>query len=216
MPSLRRKNLIVSKRRVDDEGEEDGGPDALLDGDDSLSEGSISDDDLADFSSQAGSASPELRRVETNGKSVGDGGANSARHQENKSQTLVVNGNSDTDLMLNGLKSSDQEGTVDVVNYDDIQKSNGNAAAATIQSPAIVGSKAQMDQLAAETPIDRRRREHDDYKQKRDADPAFVPNRGAFFMHDHRHAGPAANGFRPFGRGRGRGRGIRGPFAPMQ
>jgi hypothetical protein len=37
-------------------------------------------------------------------------------------------------------------------------------------------------------------------------------------MHDHRHAGPAANGFRPFGRGRGRGgRGaIGGPYAPAK
>ena len=70
-------------------------------------------------------------------------------------------------------------------------------------SPAIVNSKAQMDQ-PQELPHERRRREHEEYKKKRDADPAFVPNRGAFFMHDHRHAGPAANGFRPFGRGRGR------------
>lgn len=36
-------------------------------------------------------------------------------------------------------------------------------------------------------------------------------------MHDHRLSGPAANGFRPFGKGRGRGRpGIGGPFAPSK
>jgi hypothetical protein len=73
-----------------------------------------------------------------------------------------------------------------------------------------------MDQ-PPEAPYERRRREHEEYKKKRDQDPAFVPNRGAFFMHDHRHAGPAANGFRPFGRGRGRGRaGIGGPYAPIK
>ena len=45
-----------------------------------------------------------------------------------------------------------------------------------------------------------RRSEHEEYKRKRDGDPAFVPNRGGFFMHDQREQ----NGFR--GRGRGRGR----------
>jgi hypothetical protein len=45
-----------------------------------------------------------------------------------------------------------------------------------------------------------------------------VPNRGSFFMHDHRHAGPAANGFRPYGRGRGRGGrgGFGGLYSPMR
>ncbi|KAH6633008.1 CASC3/Barentsz eIF4AIII binding-domain-containing protein [Boeremia exigua] len=64
-----------------------------------------------------------------------------------------------------------------------------------------------------ETLGDRRRREHDEYKKKRDSDPAFIPNRGAFFMHDSRSA-PGQNGFRPVGaRGRGRGA-IGGPFSP--
>ncbi|KAF1352662.1 hypothetical protein EJ07DRAFT_183436 [Lizonia empirigonia] len=64
-----------------------------------------------------------------------------------------------------------------------------------------------------ETLGDRRRREHDEYKKKRDSDPAFIPNRGAFFMHDSRSA-PGQNAFRPAG-GRGRGRGgIGGPFSP--
>ncbi|KAJ3473862.1 hypothetical protein NLG97_g10097 [Lecanicillium saksenae] len=58
----------------------------------------------------------------------------------------------------------------------------------------------------------RRRNDNDDYKRRREQDPAFVPNRGAFFMHDSRQAaGPPGNTFRPFGRGRGRG--GRGGFA---
>jgi hypothetical protein len=67
-----------------------------------------------------------------------------------------------------------------------------------------------------ETLAERRRREHEEYKKKRDSDPAFIPNRGAFFMHDHRHA-PGPNGFRPAGRGRGRGGApIGGPFSPAK
>lgn len=224
MPGVRRKNPIINKRRVDDEGEEDGGHDDLLGDEDSLSEASLSDDDLAEGSerSRMDSASPELlRAVEINGTSAssviaGDGGAKAARSaQKPKAQPLVVNGNSDTDLMINGLHISEQITATDEVHFDDVQgDKNGSAV---MLSPPVVGSTAQMDQ-PQESAMDRRRREHDEYKKKRDADPAFVPNRGAFFMHDHRHAGPAANGFRPFGRGRGRGgRGaIGGPFAPMQ
>jgi hypothetical protein len=101
---------------------------------------------------------------------------------------------------------------VEGVHYEDLR----DDAELQEPSPAVVNSTAQMDQ-PPEAPYERRRREHEEYKKKRDQDPAFVPNRGAFFMHDHRHAGPAANGFRPFGRGRGRGRaGIGGPYAPIK
>ncbi|KAI5236427.1 hypothetical protein E4T43_08616 [Aureobasidium subglaciale] len=62
-----------------------------------------------------------------------------------------------------------------------------------------------------ETVADRRRREHDDYRKKRDTDPTFIPNRGNFFMHDARTSDQ--RGFGSYGRGRaGRGRGI--PQAP--
>jgi hypothetical protein len=121
----------------------------------------------------------------------------------------LINGTNDMDLMLNGLKLSD---TADIVQFEDFREDIEEQ----VPSPAVVkSSTAHMDR-PQELPHERRRREHEEYKKKRDADPAFVPNRGAFFMHDHRHAGPAANGFRPFGRGRGRGRtGFGGPFAPV-
>lgn len=133
--------------------------------------------------------------------------------------TPTLNGRNDTDLMLNGLKIADQNGPVEEIHYEDM-KSDLEASTiveAPAPGPAVVDSTAQMDQ-EQETHYQRRQKEHDDYKRQRDANPAFVPNRGSFFLHDHRHAGPAANGFRPFGaRGRGRGRGgIGGPFAPMQ
>lgn len=128
----------------------------------------------------------------------------------------TINGRSDTDLMLNGLKIGDQNGAVEEIHYEDMKSDLEASTIVEAPAPAVVHSTAQMDQ-EQETPVERRRREHEDYKKRRDADPAFVPNRGAFFLHDHRHAGPAANGFRPFPRSRGRGRGgIGGPYAPMQ
>ena len=87
-------------------------------------------------------------------------------------------------------------------------------------APLVVSSSlATKPRNHAEAAYEHSRREHEEYRRRRDADPAFVPNRGAFFMHDYRTAAPSGNGFRPFGRGRG-GRGGRGgvggPHAPMK
>ncbi|KAI5811614.1 CASC3/Barentsz eIF4AIII binding-domain-containing protein [Peziza echinospora] len=123
--------------------------------------------------------------------------------------------NVDTEFMKNGFKGVV---TPEVV-LDFEQTEPAEKAATTVaevkESPTksespkptpIQDSQQQEPRQAPrhETPYERRRREHEEYKKKRDADPAFVPNRGAFFMHDSRHQG---NGFRPFGRGRG-GRGA--------
>ena len=59
-----------------------------------------------------------------------------------------------------------------------------------------------------ERPVDHQKREQLDNRPKRTADPAFIPNRGNFFMHDTRGAngqGPVPNRGAP---ARGRGRGI--------
>ena len=213
MAPRRRKNPIASRRRVEDEGEEDGGPDAVGLDDDSLTEGSIisDDEDGHDDSEITGTASPELRKATANGRNghASTGIQDAAKDDADQLKTI-----NDTEMMLHGLKITDRTTEAEQLTYPDMQEDLEAASATEPLSDAR--SSAHMDQ-PNETPVERRRREHDDYKKKRDADPAFVPNRGAFFMHDHRHAGPAANGFRPFGRGRGRGRGgIGGQFAPAQ
>jgi hypothetical protein len=112
--------------------------------------------------------------------------------------------------MLNGLSLADKPAPVEEIDFSEIKPSPARSPTA----PMVVSSASALRQ----PPADRRRQEHEDYKKKRDEDPAFVPNRGSFFMHDHRHAGPAANGFRPFGRGRGRGGrgGMGGLYNPMR
>jgi len=201
MAPRQKKDLAAIRRRVEDEGDEEGGLDALDLDDESLSEGSIiSDDeearegdDISPSTIESGS-SPEISKTNGNGprqpKNVKSKASNGISNKQ------LTNGNSDMDMMLNGLKISDQNGSAEEVNYEDLRDDTDLVE----PSPAIVDSNAQMDQ-PQELPHERRRREHEEYRKKRDADPAFVPNRGAFFMHDHRHAGPAANGFRPFGRG---------------
>ncbi|KAJ2989994.1 hypothetical protein NUW58_g3175 [Xylaria curta] len=222
---VRRRKLIGHRRRVEDEGEDDGGHDQLDIDDDSLSDGSLASDDIdaADDSdtSNVEDASPTAPPVKkkiagqtasTNGnrKAHAKSTPASAVQKHPKSSNDVV---SDTVFMLNGLTISDKNAPVEEVEFKDAAKSPVKASA-----PIVVSSNSVLAPPEDGVQIltgDRRRAEHEEYRRKRDEDPSFVPNRGAFFMHDHRHAGPSANGFRPFGRpSRGRGRGIGGPFAP--
>ncbi|KAI0479937.1 hypothetical protein F4859DRAFT_454211 [Xylaria cf. heliscus] len=225
MTGIRRRKLIGHKRRVEDEGEDEGGLDQLDIDDDSLSDGSLASDDVdaADDSdtSNVEDASPTAppvkkkmsgRTVSTNGnrKAHPKPAPGSASQKLSKSSNDAV---SDTEFMLNGLSLSDKHAPVQEVEFEGAPKSPAKAAAPIVVSSNAVLAPAQDG--AHESVGDRRRTEHEEYRRKRDEDPSFVPNRGAFFMHDHRHAGPSANGFRPFGRAsRGRGRGIGGPFAP--
>lgn len=214
--STRRRKFIGHRRRVEDDAEEDGGPDALDLDDDSLTEGSIGsdDNDPADGSdtSNIDEASPTPLNA---AKATGNGVVKPPRGRQAEaapsgppdapkpSQPTV----SDTDIMLNGLSLSDRAGPAQEMNFDDVQKSPVK------DSAPIIVSSASAPQPQPRAPLnERRRREHEEYRRKRDEDPAFVPNRGAFFMHDHRHAGPAANGFRPFPRGGARGGRGRGGF----
>ena len=197
--TARRKNGIVGRRRLEDE--EGSGHE-----EDSMTEGELSSDDEAEDVRSVRSEgthhteSPVLRKVVSNGhtKRSNDSTAGSS--------TARPNGTTHSSGIINGVEN---------IKMDETSGKPADAASEAASQPAIVESRAAMDQM--ETPVERRRREHEDYKKQRDENPAFVPNRGAFFMHDHRHAGPAANGFRPFGRpGRGRGGrgGIGGPFVP--
>ncbi|KFY89440.1 hypothetical protein V498_06450 [Pseudogymnoascus sp. VKM F-4517 (FW-2822)] len=211
MPGLRRKKPLIGRRRVEDEE----GDEVAHDLEDSQSDGSISDDeDAGNASDGSNAASPVAPKATANGLSKDrTPAAPNSKSAETSKSPPKINGSTDTEMMLNGLERSKDFDNIESTSYDDLS----NAPKPIPSQPVIVKSTAIMDQ-PVETPVERRRREHEDYKKKRDEDPAFVPNRGAFFMHDHRHSGPAANGFRPFGRGRG-GRGggrggFGGPFAP--
>ena len=208
----RRKELIKSRRRVEDDGEEEGSVAAGVD-EDSLSEGSgISDaEDDADAEGSDGSDVGSLAPQNSSSATV----ANGHREKPTNSELQLATGSSkpalmatigDTEAMMNGLKVKDDiedEG----IDFEDLDKQPEQASQEVIPQD-------QAEAMMPDSIGERRRREHEEYKKKRDADPAFVPNRGGFFMHDHRSAAPGQNGFRPFGRGRGRGRGAMVPFPP--
>lgn len=111
----------------------------------------------------------------------------------------------DTEMMLNGLQPSakhDDDGALDFETGNPVEDA----------APPVGGPLPGRLESFAE----RKRREHEEYKKKRDSDPAFIPNRGAFFMHDQRSSS-AQNGFRQFGGRGGRGGGaIGGPFSPAK
>lgn len=218
-PKRTSRRTLGHRRRVEDDGDDEGGPETLdhLD-DDSVTEGSVVSDENghADDSdtSNVEEASPTSPVVK---KASGRGGLKSGARRGAPAEASEPNGQASQQVQveeataqLNGLNLSDEPKPA----------LNEGAAPGPAKptGPVVVSSTAVPTQEAS---FERRRREHEEYRKKRDEDPAFVPNRGAFFMHDHRHPGPSANGFRPFGRGtirggRGRGRGLAGPFVHVK
>ncbi|KAI9805650.1 MAG: hypothetical protein M1833_005142 [Piccolia ochrophora] len=220
MAAPRRKNLVASRRRVEDESEEEGGPETAPVDDDSMSEASgisdLDDDDAdaegSDISEQdeAEPKSPASTKVGMNGNVHAANGKAGKSQSPSVPKEPVVIAPSDTDAMRNGLEMPSGTDHVPEIQFEEMAEAEQVQAEDAEDSESVPRAAK-----AAEMPYERRRREQEEYRKKRDADPTFVPNRGGFFMHDHRHAGPAANGFRPFGRGRGRGRvAVGGPFSP--
>ena len=214
MVAPRRKNLITSRRRVDDEGEEEDGSVIAGAEDDSLSEGSIiSDaDDDADAEGSDVSRRESIERRNVKARTLPNGHTGSTRVSPQKPAGASNNAAfsatmNDTAVMMNGLKFSGDVDEGEEMDFDEMGKQAPEPSTATVGQEKV--GPTLLDTLG-----EKRRREHEEYRKKRDADPAFVPNRGGFFMHDHRSSAPGQNGFRPFGRGRGRGRvGPDGPFS---
>jgi len=204
----RRKDIGLGRRRVRDEDEVEVGGEAEL-ADDSVSENSgLSDEDDdednesdATFSDDGDESrvslvqSPELQAKQPRKNGVVE------------PSTTVQPGKSDTHVMLNGIKGQEDATELDFSEMGTQEVRRNGVPKDRRRAKGADGLKGDtlIDDSAQETVFEKRKREHEEYRKKRDADPAFVPNRGAFFMHDHRTDAGGANGFRPFGRGRGRG-----------
>lgn len=213
-PVRKRTNNIARRRRLDDEDESKSVATELAD--DSQSDVSVLSDvdengdaDNSDLSEVDSAPSLTEGKVKRKANGTQDAVPRSDVTTRRQPSPPIARSDAtftalkDTEMMLSGLKLADDNKHVDVVDFESGQ-------AASDAAPAVGGARQQ------ETLGDRRRREHEEYKKKRDADPAFIPNRGAFFMHDQRSA-QTQNGFRQAGvRGRGRGGGIGGPFFPAK
>ncbi|KAJ6258893.1 hypothetical protein Dda_5788 [Drechslerella dactyloides] len=217
----RRKDIGLSRRRVRDEDETEIGEDGAEVVDDSASEDSGFTDDEFDEDNE----SEETYSDDETAAAVHD----STKHPGVNGSTpvaVVEQGRGDTQLMLNGIRNGG-DGDGEAVDFDQMGERD-NAGGSQAAEGAVVGTpvKKQSDRKSKsrrkttepsrssdqtpsptpvnETPFERKRREAEEYRKKRESDPSFVPNRGTFFMHDHRSDSGGGNGFRPFGRGRGR------------
>lgn len=222
MPS-RRKDIGLGRRRIREEDEAEVGGEAEFVEDSASENSGLSDEEEDDENDSEATLSDD--EDHNNPDTVDLPKTNGKPHTSTtaKSEVAVLEpGKGDTHAMLNGLKGDD---TAQVVEFDDIN--GGEEELPKVVAKSVDGRRRKsqdvhnmmdtttsetngqaMDtttQATQETVFEKRRREHEEYRKKRDADPAFVPNRGAFFMHDHRSGAGGANGFRPFGRGRGRG-----------
>ena len=211
------KALVGRRRRLDEEGEDDEGPVMV---DDSQSEGSVlTEMDEGDDEDEAGSVADGQAVSGANGSgSVADGASEGtangrpttkkSRKTRNKTgkkegeladQADLFRATADTEAMMKGVRLADVgEGAIQ---FGEMDEPVHIPSASRAQGGAVVNGRG-------ERPVDRQKREQLDNRPKRTADPAFIPNRGNFFMHDTRGAngqGPVPNRGAP---ARGRGRGV--------
>ncbi len=191
--------------------------------DDSLSEGSAVSVNEEDGDAEASDASVEEGRptaVASEAQSphvpsqqaVAQRAASSTAMDTTQSLPALAT-STDNDAMLTGLTSPKREDGFEEVHFNGAGPDNAEATTSEPQAsePQTNVPKAPRN----ETLVERSRREHQEYIRQRDSNPAFVPNRGGFFLHDDRSSATSTFNGRPFLRGRGRGVEpvLHGPYA---
>jgi hypothetical protein len=210
MAASRRRDLIRRRRRSADEGEDDVSV-ATEHFDDSQTEASLptdaEDDADADYSDLSEAVATDQAAAASTGKEKNNSSPKARRPRQGKKTNRALAKTArnetpfavltDTEAMLNGLKISEGAVTDEAIDFEALGGHDRPVGVAPPVRPVSAGGRR-------ETPAERRKRESEEYRQKRENDPAFIPNRGPFFMHDQRSANPGQNGVKPFGRGRGR------------
>ena len=207
-----RRNIGASRRRrKEEEGEEEGSVDGGLD-DDSLSEGSDvshqededadgESSDRSDNGEEATRSTPQVDRV--NGGHQVNGRVPDTRNALSPGKLGKDSTVSDTEAMLNGLKISDSTSETGEVHFDNMKEEE--------QPDDQVGrtpSSVPPTESRRETFGEKKRREHERYLKERDKNPAFVPTRGSFFLHDKRSTESGTNGHRAFNKSKSRPYGL--------
>lgn len=195
-----RKKVVASRRRREDEGEEEGSVAGELE-DNSLSEGSMlsNGDDDADVEPSDISEEDATKAQHSEQKVSQPSPSLTTDRDRIKPEAQVVGSvfatSSDTNAMMNGLQLAEKRDVV-AVEFDD---TTVNATESSVEH-----SISQPEALR-EGPTQRSRREHLEYLKQKKENPAFVPNRGGFFLHDNRAVPSGPGGFRAPTRGWDRG-----------
>lgn len=199
-PAPRRRNLISHRRRVEDEVDDNGHTNGHEVDDDSLTDGTIGTDDRDAGADSDTSNVDEASPTSGAAQHTSNG---SAKHSNNRRSRQKPAPAAASMLVPMPDKPSDGQKQLEPTPAE--ANDGVPSPPRSPSAPVIVSSSSAMNPVAHDANA-RRRNENDDYKRRRDQDPAFVPNRGAFFMHDSRQAAvPPGSALRPFGRGRGRG-----------
>lgn len=193
-----RRNIGASRRRRrDEEGEDEGSGNEELD-EDSLSDGSVItqlDDDADGEGTEEsdGDTSIPAPKDKTNGPQVNGRATRTARRRERRkpasaAKPLMNSTASDTEAMLNGMKVAGEGSGVAEIHFDELKEEPDTQTGRTPSAPPTEPRR--------ETFAERKRREHERHVKERDANPAFVPTRGRFFLHDKRSSDAGSNGHR--------------------
>lgn len=197
MSSRLRTRAVPSRRRPQDEGEEEQSLSGEIE-DDSLSEGSVLSNEEDDADVEGSDASVEDKETSATSQPV-----EPARERATAPPlpaSTVFKPTVDTQAMLNGLKSAAADEGGKEIQFEDATEEQGtDTHMPSLDDPAHPGG---------ETPAERSKREHQEYVKQRDSNPAFVPTRGGFFLHDDRSTHANGHAFR----GQRRPRGPLGSF----
>ena len=200
---------MSSRRRRDDDGEDEVSVTGDIEDDSQSDISAIShvdedaDIELSEASAEEESISPD------NAQDDGSKDLTVTQIEQAQLKTASTHGafknSADTEAMLNGLKTTESIDSAKELQFDEL----GNERAAVT---AASSNTRPQETTRQESFAERNKREHQEYLKQRDANPAFVPNRGGFFLHDNRTLPAGPSNLRYPNRGRGKG----GPFNGAQ
>jgi len=212
MAANRRRNLAASRRRIDEEGEdEETGVDNV---DDSQSDASVlSYDQASADGSELSDAGDVTLRGKEEESSKSPRSSRKAKHrnvadvqkpvtQRVETQPGAFIATADMDALQNGFTSAGQIEGEESIAFENAAEDSGLSQEPVADTASVQGSTGKRESY-----VTRARREGPALKDKGPANPAFVPNRGGFFMHDYRNDSGNQPGL---AKGRGRGSGPSG------
>lgn len=230
MAPIRRRDLVTSRRRVVDEGEEDEAevasaeydsptePSILSDTGDSLdaeeSEGSDADGAAQDDS--------KSMQPKTNGSTGPSHQSEASKNgietvvftQEQRRSRMKFANTADTDAMVNGFESTAIDNADDAVNFEDTTAPNTHTVTPSrIQETAQRannGGQTRRGDMKRVSPPAVGGQNAQEVKPKSAVNPQSAPTAGGIFVHDRVPGAGVRTGFPPLGSGRPRRRGPPG------
>ena len=162
----------------------------------SASEGSISSNDEDDADVQGSEAS--LEEKDTTVAHEAQQSTTDAQMPTNAMTEPKFQPGTETEAMMNGLGQETPASPVQELQFDALDGQPTADVAADGDDSHAVPPQATAGRFKT----------HQEYIKERDTNPAFVPNRGGFFLHDDRTIPNNIFGTRGYGRARGLNRSL--------